>query len=171
MRPRQRAAGTAAATHASAEQRLGTAAVARRPVGADESQRANRAWWDADADDYLAEHGADIGDVDFVWCPEGLREADARLLGDVRGRRRAGGRLRLGAVRALAGRRRAPSRSALDLSGGHAAPRRRAGRARPASPSRSCRPTPSALPFADGVVRPGLLGVRRGAVRGGLGAR
>jgi SAM-dependent methyltransferase len=43
----------------SAEQLLGTAAVARRPVGS-----------------------ADIGDVDFVWCPEGLREADAHLLGD-----------------------------------------------------------------------------------------
>jgi SAM-dependent methyltransferase len=44
-------------------------------------------WWDADADDYLAEHGGDIGDVDFVWCPEGLREADAHLLGDVEGAR------------------------------------------------------------------------------------
>src|SRR3954464_5351302 len=71
----------------SAEQLLGTAAVARRPVGSGESQRANRAWWDADADDYLAEHGSDIGEVDFLWCPEGLREADAHLLGDVRGRR------------------------------------------------------------------------------------
>ena len=71
----------------SAEQLLGTAGVARRGVGAAESQRASRAWWDADADAYLAEHGADIGDADFVWCPEGLREADARLLGDVRGRR------------------------------------------------------------------------------------
>jgi SAM-dependent methyltransferase len=66
----------------SAEEKLGTAGVARRSVGADESQRASRAWWDADADDYLAEHGGDIGEVDFVWCPEGLREADARLLGD-----------------------------------------------------------------------------------------
>ncbi len=71
----------------SAEQRLGTAAIARRAVGSAESQRASRAWWDADADDYLAEHGTDIGDVDFVWCPEGLREADAHLLGDLAGRR------------------------------------------------------------------------------------
>ena len=52
-----------------------------------EPARASRRWWDADADDYQAEHGAFLGDVDFVWCPEGLREADARLLGDVRGRR------------------------------------------------------------------------------------
>jgi SAM-dependent methyltransferase len=49
--------------------------------------RANRRWWDAAAPAYLAEHGADLGDVDFLWCPEGLREADAHLLGDVAGRR------------------------------------------------------------------------------------
>lgn len=51
------------------------------------SVAANIRWWDADADDYHAEHGAFLGDADFVWCPENLREADARLLGDVRGRR------------------------------------------------------------------------------------
>jgi SAM-dependent methyltransferase len=71
----------------SAEEILGTAGVARRSVGSAESERASRAWWDADADDYLAEHARDIGDADFVWCPEGLREADAGLLGDVRGAR------------------------------------------------------------------------------------
>ncbi len=61
--------------------------VARRPAGQDESARANRSWWDAAAPAYLAEHGTDLGDADFLWCPEGLREADARLLGDVAGRR------------------------------------------------------------------------------------
>jgi SAM-dependent methyltransferase len=61
--------------------------VARRPVGAVESVRANRHWWDAAAPAYLAEHGGDLGDVDFLWCPEGLREADAHLLGEVAGRR------------------------------------------------------------------------------------
>ena len=61
--------------------------IARRPVGAAESARANRRWWDAAAPAYLAEHGTDLGDVDFLWCPEGLREADAHLLGDVTGRR------------------------------------------------------------------------------------
>jgi SAM-dependent methyltransferase len=70
----------------SAEQELGTTGVARRAVDAAESERASRLWWDADAADYLAEHGRDIGDADFVWCPEGLREADAHLLGDVTGR-------------------------------------------------------------------------------------
>jgi SAM-dependent methyltransferase len=61
--------------------------VARRPAGDAESARANRGWWDAAAPAYLAEHGDDLGDVDFLWCPEGLREADAHLLGDVRDRR------------------------------------------------------------------------------------
>lgn len=61
--------------------------VVRRPAGQAESVRANRRWWDAAAPAYLAEHGPDLGDVDFLWCPEGLREADARLLGDVAGRR------------------------------------------------------------------------------------
>jgi SAM-dependent methyltransferase len=61
--------------------------VARRPAGVEESSRANRRWWDAAAPAYLAEHGSDLGDVDFLWCPEGLREADAHLLGEVAGRR------------------------------------------------------------------------------------
>ncbi|HLL69603.1 MAG TPA: class I SAM-dependent methyltransferase [Micromonosporaceae bacterium] len=61
--------------------------VLRRVADADETRRANRAWWDTDADAYQAEHGAFLGDVDFVWCPEGLREADAGLLGTVRGAR------------------------------------------------------------------------------------
>ena len=59
--------------------------TARRPVTDAESRSASRSWWDADADDYQAEHGSFLGDLDFVWCPEGVREADARLLGDVRG--------------------------------------------------------------------------------------
>nr|WP_305786557.1 class I SAM-dependent methyltransferase [Actinoplanes lichenis] len=59
----------------------------RRPVTDDESRVASRHWWDLDADDYQEEHGAFLGDADFVWCPEGVREADVRLLGDVRGKR------------------------------------------------------------------------------------
>jgi SAM-dependent methyltransferase len=61
--------------------------VLRRPVTNAECRRASRRWWDLDADAYQAEHGAFLGEVDFVWCPEGLREADARLLGELRGRR------------------------------------------------------------------------------------
>lgn len=48
---------------------------------------AGRRWWDANAGDYLAEHGDFLGPADLRWCPEGLRESDARLLGDVAGRR------------------------------------------------------------------------------------
>ena len=61
--------------------------VTRRAAGPAESARANRGWWDAAAPAYLAEHGSDLGDADFLWCPEGLREADAHLLGEVTGRR------------------------------------------------------------------------------------
>ncbi|BCB88899.1 SAM-dependent methyltransferase [Phytohabitans suffuscus] len=63
------------------------ARVTRQPVTETEARRANRGWWDGDADAYQAEHGQFLGEVDFVWCPEGLREADARLLGDLAGRR------------------------------------------------------------------------------------
>jgi SAM-dependent methyltransferase len=59
----------------------------RRATGPLETERANRTWWDSEADGYYAEHGSFLGDDDFVWGPEGLREADAGLLGEVRGRR------------------------------------------------------------------------------------
>jgi SAM-dependent methyltransferase len=65
------------------ESELGTVGVGRRAVDAAASASANRRWWDADADSYHAEHGAFLGDADFVWCPEGLREAEAGLLGEV----------------------------------------------------------------------------------------
>lgn len=61
--------------------------VTRRDESAASSVRANRGWWDRDADAYHAEHGEFLGVADFVWCPEALREQDARLLGPVTGRR------------------------------------------------------------------------------------
>ncbi len=61
--------------------------VARRPADAQESARANRDWWDAEADDYYTEHGRFLGDDRFIWGPEGLDEADVGLLGAVAGRR------------------------------------------------------------------------------------
>ena len=64
-----------------------TGSIERRTASADESRRASRSWWDAQADDYQAEHGAFLGDARFVWGPEGLDEADAQLLGPVAGRR------------------------------------------------------------------------------------
>jgi SAM-dependent methyltransferase len=65
----------------------GTAHVARRQISATETQRASRHWWDIDADNYQAEHGDFLGEVRLIWCPEGLDEADAGLLGPVAGRR------------------------------------------------------------------------------------
>lgn len=60
--------------------------VEHRPAGPQESARANRSWWDAEARAYYAEHGEFLGDADLLWCPEGLRESSVGLLGDVRGR-------------------------------------------------------------------------------------
>jgi SAM-dependent methyltransferase len=72
--------------YAAAQTTLGTVGPARRTVDAAESVAANIAWWDADADGYIAEHGGFLGDADFLWCPEGLRERDLGLLGDVAGK-------------------------------------------------------------------------------------
>lgn len=58
-----------------------------RHVDDAEAQRANRDDWDREADLYQREHGEFLGDARFVWSPEGLDEEQARLLGDVRGRR------------------------------------------------------------------------------------
>ncbi|MCA1656964.1 MAG: class I SAM-dependent methyltransferase, partial [Actinobacteria bacterium] len=63
-----------------------TAGPPSRPVGPLESARASRSWWDAAAPSYYAEHGDFLGDADLLWCPEGLREAEVHLLGDVAGR-------------------------------------------------------------------------------------
>lgn len=54
----------------------------RPPDGSD----AARSWWDSSADSYLAEHGEFLGGADFCWSPEGLRESEVRLLGEVAGR-------------------------------------------------------------------------------------
>ena len=59
------------------------AAAGYTAVPDDAGGAAARAWWDAHADEYLADHGASLGAADFVWGPEGLREEDARLLGDL----------------------------------------------------------------------------------------
>jgi len=60
--------------------------VVRRTADAVESARASRSWWDRQAPGYYAEHGEFLGDTDFLWGPEGLRERTAGLLGAVRGR-------------------------------------------------------------------------------------
>lgn len=58
----------------------------RRTVGESETRRANRRDWDDYADEYQATHGAFLRDAGFVWSPEGVDEADVRVLGEVAGR-------------------------------------------------------------------------------------
>lgn len=121
----------------------------RRPVTDAESRHASRAWWDLDADDYQAEHGTFLGDLDFVWCPEGLRERDARLLGDVRGRKV----LELGAGAAAAARwlhGQGADAVALDLSAGMLR-QARAGAERSGVRVPLVQADALALPFADSV--------------------
>lgn len=57
-----------------------TGSVGRREVGTPETQSANRSWWDGEAADYYAEHGAFLGDEEFVWGPEGWTEEQLGLL-------------------------------------------------------------------------------------------
>src|SRR5699024_3647816 len=74
--------------HRSAEERFGATRAGHAEVDSLTSERAGRLWWDADVEDYHDHHGAFLGvdtpGGDFVWCPEGVREADAGLLGPVR---------------------------------------------------------------------------------------
>jgi SAM-dependent methyltransferase len=58
----------------------------RRPVDEAESLRANKADWDAYADEYQSTHGEFLGDAGFLWGPEGVREDTLHALGDVAGR-------------------------------------------------------------------------------------
>jgi len=53
----------------------------RRFVGTEDTARANRSWWDGAADWYQETHGGFLRDAGFIWCPEGLDEADVALLG------------------------------------------------------------------------------------------
>ena len=61
--------------------------VTRRELTRQQAAVASRSWWDGDAEAYDEEHRAFLGDARFIWCPEGLDEATAGLLGDVRGRK------------------------------------------------------------------------------------
>ena len=122
--------------------------VGRREADAASTVRANRCWWDGDADAYQAEHGDFLGDVDFVWCPENLREGEAHLLGDVSGR----DVLEVGCGAAMCSRWLATQGArptAFDLSAGmlrHA----RAGAARTGVGVPLVQADAQYLPFADG---------------------
>lgn len=53
----------------------------RRVADDTESSRANRGWWDRNADEYQSDHGEFLGDTEFVWGPEGATEDELHLLG------------------------------------------------------------------------------------------
>lgn len=61
--------------------------VERRPVSEADSRAANGPDWDRYADEYQATHGDFLGDIGFVWGPEGLTEEQAHALGPLAGRR------------------------------------------------------------------------------------
>jgi SAM-dependent methyltransferase len=128
---------------------------------------ANRRWWDDEADTYQAEHGAflaGVGDLseagaagaaDFVWCPEGLREADVQLLGPLEGL--AGRRvLEIGCGAAQCGRwlaRYGVKVVATDVSGGQLRHAQAAINAAPDWPApQLVQADAGALPMADASV-------------------
>ncbi|WP_282943785.1 class I SAM-dependent methyltransferase [Cellulomonas endometrii] len=134
------------------------AAAGYRDVPAAATEGAGRRWWDQNAREYLDEHGAFLGDDDFLWCPEGLRESDARLLGDVTGRRV----LEVGAGAAQCSRWLAAHGAlavATDVSAGMLAAAAAVDRAAAADPARDAgpvagRPAPVPLVQADARALP-----------------
>jgi ubiquinone/menaquinone biosynthesis C-methylase UbiE len=132
------------------------ASAVRRAAGVSESVRANRGWWDRNADEYQREHGAFLGDARFVWGPEGLDESEARLLGDaaeLRGRRV----LEIGAGAAQCSRWLAAQGAlpvALDVSYRQLQHARRIDEGdgeMPSAPVPLVQADATRLPFADGV--------------------
>jgi len=84
-----RAGGTEGADTGSTDSTGQLAEAGYRQVDGETAAAATIDWWSHAAEDYLAEHGELLGAADFRWCPEGLREADAHLLGDLTGLRAA----------------------------------------------------------------------------------
>lgn len=122
--------------------------VSRRIAGQRETAAANRSWWDAEAEDYYAEHGDFLGDTEFVWGPEGWRESQLHLLGDLTGRRV----LEIGAGAAQCSRWLAEQGArpvATDLSAGMLRQARELNRVRGLVPLAQC--DALALPFRDAV--------------------
>ena len=60
--------------------------VAPRDAGLSEHARRNRAAWNADADDYQAQHGQQLAGDGKAWGTWGLPESERGVLGEVAGR-------------------------------------------------------------------------------------
>jgi SAM-dependent methyltransferase len=122
--------------------------VTRRQAGGTETIRANRDWWDNAADGYQAEHGEFLGDARFLWCPEGLYEDEAGLLGPVTGRRV----LEVGCGAAQCSRwlaKQGADAVGLDLSARQLAHARRIDDELGGTPLRLVQADATVLPFAD----------------------
>ncbi|WP_405016889.1 class I SAM-dependent methyltransferase [Kitasatospora sp. NBC_00070] len=124
----------------------------RRDAEAGESSRASRLWWDRNADEYQDEHGAFLGDDRFTWCPEGVDEAEVRLLGPADALK--GARvLEIGSGAAQCSRWLAAQGArpvALDISYRQLQHSRRIDLGRGAEPIAVVQADGSVLPFADG---------------------
>lgn len=123
--------------------------VTRRQTGGAETVRANRGWWDGVADEYQAEHGEFLGDARFLWCPEGLYEDEAGLLGPVAGRQA----LEVGCGAAQCSRwlaKQGADAVGLDLSARQLAHARRIDDGLGGTPVHLAQADATALPFADG---------------------
>lgn len=127
--------------------------VTRRPVSHDDSVRAVRSWWDAEAEAYYAEHGTFLGDADLTWGPEGWTEEDLGLLGEVAGRDvlEVGAGAGQGARWCAAQGARAV---ATDLSGGMLRVARRVDGAGGGADGGMPRPAPAAYVQCDGARLP-----------------
>ena len=147
-------------------------AAGRWAVDGDETRSANRSWWDGEAEDYYAEHGAFLGDSEFVWGPEGWTEAELDLL-EVRDGMTV---LEIGSGAAQCSRWLARHHDvrvvASDLSMGMLRTARRIEAASSAYRLPGIRAAPAAVRRAGAAAggrerRPRLHGLRRGAVRRG----
>ncbi|UDY22420.1 class I SAM-dependent methyltransferase [Nocardioides sp. Kera G14] len=121
----------------------------RRSITEAESRRANGPDWDKYADEYQATHGPFLGDIGFVWGPEGVTEAELNILGDLDGKQV----LELGSGAGQCARwARSVGATAygLDLSHRQLQHSRRLDEATGVAVP-SVRATATALPFADGA--------------------
>ncbi len=127
-----------------------TTLVTRRQAGDAETVRANRGWWDDNADLYQTEHGEYLGDARFLWCPEGVYEDEVGLLGPVAGRRV----LEVGCGASQCARwlvKQGADVVGFDLSARQLEHARRIDQELGGTPVRLVQADATVLPFADGV--------------------